>query len=304
MTQTKSLVVKGVSQMEGEFSKVLPGHIPSDKFVQNAITAINANPDLKSGNVDQSTIYSSLMKAAQDGLVVDGREAAIVTYNSKGGTKTAQYIPMVAGLLKKMRNTGEIASITYGVVYRNEYEQGRFKYIKGDHESLTHDPIMFEEKGDMIGVYAVVTLKDDTKIREFMDMKQLKKIQGSSKTGSSSYSPWNMWFEEMCVKSVLRKVTKLCPMSSDLDRVFKRDDGDYEEEAHVELGVEEIIEGQEKTKKKQTVASAAVKKKSAAAAAAGDGEADIIEAEIIMEESYDEDGVLPEAPPIEEDLPL
>lgn len=230
MSQSKSIVVQGINKMEGEFTKVLPDHIPSDRFVRNAITAVNANPELNNGTVNQNTIYTSLMKAAQDGLVVDGREAAIVTFKSKAGGKSAQYIPMVAGLMKKMRNTGEISSITHGIVHRNEYDQGRFKYVKGDEESLHHDPILFEEKGDMIGVYAVVTLKDGTKIREFMDMDQLKKVRAQSKGGNSSYSPWNTWFEEMCIKSVLRRVSKMCPMSSDLDRVFKRDDDDQDDD--------------------------------------------------------------------------
>jgi recombinational DNA repair protein RecT len=48
----------------------------------------------------------------------------------------------------------------------------------------------------MIGVYSVVTLKDGAKVREFMDMNQLKKIQATSKTGDSEYGPWKKWFEE------------------------------------------------------------------------------------------------------------
>jgi hypothetical protein len=68
---------------------------------------------------------------------------------------------------------------------------------KGDTESLTHDPILCSRKrGDMIGVYSVVTLKDGAKVREFMDMNQLKKIQATSKTGDSEYGPWKKWFEE------------------------------------------------------------------------------------------------------------
>lgn len=226
MTEVKALtVVDSVRKMEGEFKLALPAHIPSDRFTRIAVSAINGNPDLLANDIDKRSLYSSVMKAAQDGLVVDGREAALVTFKTKTG-KAVQYMPMVAGIMKKMRNTGEIATISYGLVYQREFDEGRFEYVKGDSESLTHKPILFGDKGDFIGVYAVVTLKDGSKIREFMDMGQIEKVRAVSRAAKSEYGPWTKWFEEMAAKSVLRKVSKLCPMSSDIDAMFKREDED------------------------------------------------------------------------------
>lgn len=235
-TKTKTLtVVDSIKNMEGEFAKALPKHIPSERFTRIAVSAVNSNPDLLGADIDRRSLYSAVMKAAQDGLVIDNREAAIVTFKSKSGGKVAQYMPMVAGLLKKMRNSGEISNISYGLVYQKELDTGAFKYIKGDHESLEHTPILFGEKGGMIGVYSVVTTKDGSKIREFMDMKQIAKVRNSSRSKDSG--PWVSWFEEMCVKSVLRKVSKLCPSSSDLDDAFQNDDetsGIERPEVHVD----------------------------------------------------------------------
>lgn len=221
---TKALTVADtVNNMESEFARALPKHIPSERFTRIAVSAVNSNPELLSPDIDRRSLYAAVMKAAQDGLVIDGREAALVTFKGKNGT-TAQYLPMVAGVMKKMRNSGEISNISTGLVYRNEYDHGRFKYVKGDTESLTHDPILFEEKGALIGVYAVVTLKDGNKVRAFMDKQQIEKVKAVSRSGSSPHGPWVKWYEEMAEKSVLRKVSKLCPMSSDLDRVFQNDD--------------------------------------------------------------------------------
>lgn len=224
VTEKKSLTVADtVNNMASEFARALPKHIPSDRFTRIAVSAINSNPELLSAEIDRRSLYASIMKAAQDGLVIDGREAALVTFKSKEGLK-AQYMPMVAGVLKKMRNSGEIANISTGIVFKNEYEQGRFEYIKGDEESLIHKPILFEEKGPMIGVYAIVTLKDGSKVRAFMDKTQIEKVKAVSRSAGSPYGPWVKWYDEMAEKSVLRKVSKLCPMSSDLDRVFQNDD--------------------------------------------------------------------------------
>lgn len=222
-------VVDDIKNMEPEFAKALPKHIPSERFTRNAVTVINSNPELLNKDVDKRTLYASVMKAAQDGLVLDNREAALVTFKSKSGQQV-QYIPMVAGILKKMRNTGEISTISTGLVYQKEFDEGRFEYVKGDNEMLRHEPILFGEKGDLIGVYAVVTLTDGSKIREFMDMDQIDKVRKVSRAANSQYGPWTKWFEEMCVKSVLRKVSKLCPMNSDLDAVFKAEDEPVEEE--------------------------------------------------------------------------
>lgn len=226
---TKELTVQdSIKRMEPEFKMALPAHIAPEKFVRTALTAINSNPALKGKDVDRTSLFTATMKAAQDGLVLDGREAALVTFRNKEGKDVAQYIPMLAGVLKKMRNSGDIASISYGLVYKKEWEQGRFEYIKGDSESLRHDPILFEDKGDMIGVYAVVSLKDGSKIREFMDMKQIAKVRASSR---AKFGPWTDWFEEMCVKTVIKKVAKLCPQSTDIEQILSDDDEDYREPA-------------------------------------------------------------------------
>lgn len=244
-------VIDAVKKMEPEFKMALPKHIPAERFTRNAVTVINSNPDLLSSDIDRRSLYASVMKAAQDGLVLDNREAALVTFKTKDG-KQVQYMPMVAGILKKMRNTGEIATISTGLVYQNEFDQGRFEYIKGDTESLRHEPILFGDKGELIGVYAVVTLKDGSKVREFMDMKQIDKVKASSRSKNSDYGPWNKWFEEMCLKSVLRRVSKLCPMTSDLDNVFASDDAAEPEKVDQELPQEPI-------EKKQTKAASKVK---------------------------------------------
>jgi recombination protein RecT len=251
-TQTKSLTVADtIRRMEPEFKLALPSHIPSEKFTRTAITAINSNPDLTGDNIDRRSLFTAVMKAAQDGLVLDNREAAIVTFNNKNGGKSASYIPMLAGVLKKMRNSGEIGNISYGIVYKNEFEQGKFKYVKGDTELLEHNPILFGDRGPMIGIYAIVTLKDGSKVREFMDMDQINKVRNSSR--SKDRGPWVDWFEEMAIKSVLKRVAKLCPTSGDIEGILREDE-------------EEIFEAQPTNdipEKKETRAAKLVKEKAA-----------------------------------------
>lgn len=228
--QTRQLTIAdAVRKMEPEFKLALPQHIPSEKFTRIAITALNGNPDLMKDTVDRRSVLKAITLAAQDGLVIDNREAALVLFGN-----VATYMPMVAGIIKKMRNTGEVANISTGIVYHEEWKQGKFEYIKGDTESLRHEPILFEEKGEMIGAYAVVTLTDGSKVRAFMDKPQIEKVRMVSKSGNKEGKPigiWAKWYEEMATKTVLRKVAKLCPQSTDLDRAFQ-DLDDRDEPAH------------------------------------------------------------------------
>lgn len=87
-----------IDKMEPEFSKTLPPDVPSKRFTRIARTAVNSNPDL--ANCDRTSLFSAITQAAQDGLVIDGKEAAIVIFKGK-----AQYMPMVQGLVKRMRPT-------------------------------------------------------------------------------------------------------------------------------------------------------------------------------------------------------
>lgn len=82
-----------------QVSLALPGDVTSDRFVRVAVTALLANPDI--AQCEPDSIFSSLIKCAQDGLLPDGREAALAPFNDKKtGTKKATYMPMVGGFRK------------------------------------------------------------------------------------------------------------------------------------------------------------------------------------------------------------
>ncbi|MBL4837009.1 MAG: recombinase RecT [Kordiimonadaceae bacterium] len=214
-----------IAKMTGEFTKALPAHIPSEKFARTAITAIKNAPDLAQAfQQNPTSVFSSLMKAAQDGLVPDGREAALVVFNSKNRQtgewlKTAQYMPMVAGIMKKVRNSGEIAALNEPqIVYKGD----EFILKLGDNPTLTHNPNLFGTRGDPIGAYAVAKLTDGTVQRSFMSVEDINKRRAVSK--ASGKGPWVDWWDEMAKKTVLKQLCKYLPQSTDLDAAFEKDE--------------------------------------------------------------------------------
>ncbi len=213
-----------LTAMQSQFSMVLPPQIKPDKFLRVVMTAVQQTPDLL--QADRQTLFNACMKAATDGLIPDGKEAALVTFNTNKGTKQApnyvkavQYMPMVAGILKKVRNSGELASITALDVYEND----EFEYwVDSDGEHLKHRPLMFGDKGQLKGTYALAKTKDGAVYIEVLDLQQLNAIQAVSR---GEYGPWKSAFAgEMRKKSAIRRLSKRLPMSTDVEVVVQRDD--------------------------------------------------------------------------------
>jgi len=203
-----------LQKMGPEFKAALPPQISPDKFIRTTLTAIALNPELL--QADRKSLLGSAMKAAQDGLLLDGREAAPVLFRTKEGTKV-QYMPMVGGILKKLRNSGELASISANVVY----DKDQFEYELGDEERIIHKPFLGEDRGNPIACYAISKTKDGAVYREVMSVADVEKVRSSSRAANNG--PWTQWWDEMARKTVIRRIAKRLPSSADLDQVLASD---------------------------------------------------------------------------------
>ena len=207
-----------------EFESVLPAGCAFDRFMRIVKTGIIQNNELLAA--DRTTLFTACFRAAQDGLLPDGREAALVVYNTKDnktGTykKAVQYMPMIAGILKKIRNSGEILSLCAHVVYENDL----FDYELGDNEFIKHKPCL-DERGKPTRVYAIAKTKDGAIHREVMNVAEIEKIRACSK--SANGQAWNNHWGEMGKKVVVRRLSKMLPMNSDVEQVIRADDEKFE----------------------------------------------------------------------------
>lgn len=236
--QQQHPLVKLGNQLEtraDEFRKALPAHITPEKLQRTIMTAAQNNPDLLTA--DRQSLITSAMKAAQDGLLPDGREAALVIFTSryKDGNEwkskqLVQYMPMVYGLRKKIVQSGEIVSLQTGLVYRAEMEAGAFLYEVGLEPPIRHRPMLDlpeEELTDdkIVAAYSMAKMKDGTISVEVMRRGEIDKVRMVSQTGApkdrfgkdrTPKGPWVDWFGEMARKTVMRRHSKTLPMSGDI----------------------------------------------------------------------------------------
>lgn len=226
-----------VTAMSTDFAASLPKHIPSEKFERVLITAISNSPEIQQAmRENPRSVMNAATKAAQDGLIPDGREAALVVFNTKQKIngkdewrKSAVYMPMVYGLMKKVRQSGGVSALYEPqIVYKNDY----FVYELGFNPKLEHTPLMVGDRGDVIGAYAVAKLDDKSQsiVSAFLTLREIEKIRAVSK--AAKRGPWVDWWEEMAKKSAMRRLCKYLPSSSDLDAAFTRDES-YNPHEHV-----------------------------------------------------------------------
>lgn len=221
---------KAIAAMESKFAEALPAHIPAARFARAAMSACT---DQQIANCAQTaagrkSIYDACLKAATDGLLLDKREAALVSFRTKVGDNwidAAQYMPMVAGVMKKARNSGEIAHIVAQCVYSNDTFEIDF-VTEGP--PVLHKPA-FVNRGEMVAVYAVAKLRDGSWTQpEWMTKEQVDEIRQRSKTGALGQKdrngkpiepkgPWVTDYNEMARKTVIRRAAKYWPSSTDKD---------------------------------------------------------------------------------------
>lgn len=208
-----AVIRQNLVAMAPEFKAALPSHVSVEKFSRVAMTAIQNTPAL--ANADRRSLFGAFVRLAQDGLLPDGREAAIVMFDNK-----AQAMPMIAGILKKIRQSGEVAKVSAQVVYAND----KFIVKYGFDEDVEHiPPALNEPRGEPIGAYATAVLKDGSQLLEVMSLEQINDVRKVSR--ASGNGPWVTWFGEMARKTVMRRLSKRLPMSTDLeDEIFSRDE--------------------------------------------------------------------------------
>ena len=211
-----------LNERAGELKLALPSHMAVERFTRAVLTACTRNPDLYT--VDRKSLLLACQQAAQDGLLPDGREGVIVPYkdnNQRSPTRgqwIAQWQPMIGGLLKRFRNSGQFLSVTANVVR----ESDPFEYwIDENGEHLRHTP---GDVGPYVKAYAIAKTRDGGTMIKVMSKAEIDRRRAVSKAKDGPM--WREWWDEAAMKTVLRNLSKRLPSSADLDELMRRDDED------------------------------------------------------------------------------
>ena len=206
---------------------MLPANVDVNFFINVSLDAIRRNPDLQ--KAERNSLIDSCIRAAQDGLLCDGKEAVLTIFNCNdkingrdNWIQKVQYMPMIAGIRKKILSSGEVKKFFSHVVHQNDY----FKYRLGDDESIEHVPCIGQDRGGIIAAYAIASTKDGEIYREVMSASDLENVRNCSKSPNSG--AYKNFLGEMYRKIVSRRLAKSLPTSSSLLDFFKSHDEDFD----------------------------------------------------------------------------
>lgn len=213
-----------------EIGSQLPPTVTRERFVGAAIAAVKATPEILLAT--PRSLFSALTKAAQDGLLPDGREGIITVYNQKiRDTNPAQYEnvaqwnPMFYGIRKRAREIDGIIIDAQVVV-----EGDDFDYELGDAPFIKHKPKARAEAIDAskgVAVYAIFRGEDGKILhREVMWKHEVFATMNQSKAKGSLM--WTVFWTEGWRKAVGRRGAKSVPVSAPLARLITRDDEHFE----------------------------------------------------------------------------
>ena len=238
----------------GEIQKVLPSVISPQQFLRLALNALQNTPHLM--ECTMPSFYGAIMQCAQLGLKPNVNGEAYLTpfkNNKKGGVYECQFIVGYKGLMILARRSGEVANIDAQTVYAND----EFDLAYGFEPVLVHKPYLKGDRGEPVGFYATVLLKDGGKSAHYMTVADAQRY-GKRYSKAYNNSPWVTDFEAMAKKSCLRQVLKYAPMSTDVDRAIDADNHvlKFEENSAIDSSFVEIVQDEEPTPEELSEAAA------------------------------------------------
>lgn len=208
-------LTQDLATQQKNIASMLPPGMDPKRFMRTTVNAISTHAQSdKLLKADRQSLFNACQKAAADGLLIDGKEATLVTFKNE-----VAYMPMVQGLVKLARNSGEISSVVGEVVFEND----KFSYRPGVDKQPNHEPDWFGDRGKPIGAYAVVTTKDGEKTVTVMKESRIMAIAQGGRN-AHQYTPGKgAHYEEWWKKTVIKNVLKYAPKSTFLESALAND---------------------------------------------------------------------------------
>lgn len=218
--------------------KVMPilqsNNVAADVFVSALQTAVCMHKDAHKFASNKASLYTAIVKCANDGLLPDGKEAALIIYNTKQPDGSylpeVQYQPMVQGLVKLARNSGDISSIGAEVVFENDvFEYG----YSNQGDIFKHLPCVKGDRGEPYAVWCRIKLKGGEEIFRVLTKAEIESVKTASKQ-KHQYETKSPYWIEFWRKAAIKNALKYAPKSTRLDKLDRTIDYDNKTEFEFE----------------------------------------------------------------------
>lgn len=207
-----------IRSMESQFQLAMPKGVEAAQLVRDAMTVLSANPKL--AECEAKSVLGALMTCAQLGLRpgVLG-QAWVIPFKGKG-----QLVIGYQGLMSLAHRSGDIASTRAQVVY----ERDHFDYEYGLDDRLVHKPFRGGDRGPAVAYYCVVKTKAGGVLWDVLERADAEahrdKFAMARTREGKIVGPWVDHFDSMALKTIIMRVLKLAPRSTELVQAMRVDD--------------------------------------------------------------------------------
>jgi len=202
-----------LEKYRNQIAMALPRHMTPERMIRVALTAMSTTPAL--AECDPYTIAGAVVQSSILGLEPNSvlGEAYLVPFkNSKTQRKECQLIPGYLGLLKLVRQSGELVMVNAQPVHEKDdfdFEDGLDPYLR--HKRAPGTP---EQRGPVVAYWAGAVLKGGGKQFVVMTKPEIE-THRDRYSKAKDFGPWKTEFDAMALKTCLRKLCKLLPKSID-----------------------------------------------------------------------------------------
>lgn len=200
-----------VKEMGPAFKRALPSVMTAERFTRIALTALGSNQQLS--RCTRNSFLGALMNSAQLGLEPNTPlgHAYLIPYGNEC-TFQIGYKGLIA-LAEREKCIVEAQTV---------YENDEFECEFGLNPVLRHKPYFKGERGEPILYYAIYHTADD---RSAFDVMSRIDAENHGRKYSKTYGngPWKTNFDEMAKKTVIKKLLKYAPLSSEIAQAVSTD---------------------------------------------------------------------------------
>ena len=202
-----------------EWDGALSGkNIDSKNYSRALMNLVKSSPQLMACN--PKSIIDECLQIATLGLRPEKHlgQAYLIPYRAKNQNQSnATLIIGYKGFIDLAFKSGHIKAFYAHVRCKND----KFIMRLGTNKSIDHWIVDDNDRGEMIGVYAVVQYVNGGFDFEYLSKAQVEALQKRSKASSVS---WQTDKEEMWKKSAIRRLSKRIPMCPDLQTAVSMDE--------------------------------------------------------------------------------
>lgn len=210
-----------IKSLTGEISRALPAHMSAERVARIALTEVRRTPEL--GQATPQSFAGALLTCASLGLEPGGGsgEAYLLPYyNRRAGVHEVQMVIGYQGMVKLFWQH----PLAAGLDAHEVREADMFEHEYGLNPVLRHRPARpsaNRPRGNVIAYYAVARLSNGGSSFVVMYPEDIEAIR--RRVNSKDKGPWASDYDQMALKTCVRRLFKLLPKSTELSAALAYD---------------------------------------------------------------------------------